>query len=140
MKKLFVLTASVCLLAGCALFQKQTNPAEVCQINKKDCWKVAQLLGQTKEVPADPNTASQEAWWNMPNGVKYENEALTKMGLTVTRYMMYRDGGSTLYVLNDEVSFATNRRLGENPEYGVTTVKFKDGRTFKYDADGKLIK
>lgn len=139
MKKLFALTASVCLLAGCALFQKQTDNTQVCKINKKDCWKVAKLLANTKEVPTNPETASEELWWNIPGGKKYENADLAKMGLTVTHYIMYRDGGSTIYVLNDEVSFATNRRLGENPEYGITTVRFKDGQTFKYDKDGNLM-
>jgi hypothetical protein len=140
MKKLFLFTLSVCVLAGCSLFQKQNAAADMCKINKKDCWEIAQLLPKTKDVPAHPETASEELWWNIPGGTKYENADLAKVGLTVTHYIMYRDGGSTVYVLNDEVSFSTNRRLGENPDYGVTTVRFKDGRTFKYDADGNLMK
>jgi len=138
MKKLLTLTLSVVLLGGCSVFQKKADDSTVCKIGTKDCREIAKLLPKTKDVPASPELAS-ELWWNIPGGVKYENEDLAKLGLTVTSYIMYRDGGSTVYVLNDEVAFSTNRRLGENPDYGVTTVRFKDGKTFKFDAEGNWI-
>ena len=55
---------------------------------------------------------------------------------------MFRDGGSTAYVLNDNVAIRTNRSIGMQgtPAYGQTTIKFKEtGKQFIYDSTGELV-
>lgn len=133
MKKIALLVVGVGLLAACSATQKE-DKANVCKIEGKDCWKVAQLVNKTKEVYSD--TETDNIW---QNNIKYENPDLEAMGLKVTFHTMYRDGGSTTTVINDNVAINVNRRLGPNPDYGNTTIKFKEsGKQFVFDPQGKL--
>lgn len=133
MKKIALLVVGVGLLAACSATQKE-DKANVCKIEGKDCWKVAQLVNKTKEVYSD--TETDNIW---QNNIKYENPDLEAMGLKVTFHTMYRDGGTTNTIINDNVSIKVNRRLGPNPEYGYTTIKFKEsGKQFVFDPQGKL--
>jgi hypothetical protein len=133
MKKIALLVVGVGLLAACSATQKE-DKGNVCKIEGKDCWKVAQLVNKTKEVYSD--TETDNIW---QNNIKYENPDLEAMGLKVTFHTMYRDGGSTTTVINDNVAINVNRRLGPNPDYGNTTVKFKEsGKQFVFDPQGKL--
>ncbi len=132
MKKITLFVVGIGFLAACASTQPR-DKGNVCQIEGKDCWKVVQLVGKTKEIPLENN---DNIW---QNAVKYENPDLEKMGLTVTQHIMYRDGGTTNTIINDNVAIRTNRRLGENPEYGYTTIIFKEsGKKFVFDPQGKL--
>ena len=131
MKKLALLVVGLGFLAACASTPK--NNGSACKIEGNDCWKVVQLVGKTKEVRLENN---DNIW---QNEVKYENPDLEKMGLTVTQHIMYRDGGTTNTIINDKVAIRTNRRLGENPEYGYTTITFKEGgKKFVFDPQGNL--
>jgi len=61
--------------------------------------------------------------------------------MKVTFFTMYRDGGSTQYVLDDEVAIHTNNSLAADiSQRGTKTVKFKNGPTFVYNPDGTLKK
>ena len=109
-----------------------------CKINGHDCWAVVQKLGQTKEIRTE-NPDKNNIW--APDIITYENKDLKDWGLKVTFYTMYRDGGSTLYVLNENIAMRTNRSIGMQgpPAYGQTTIKFKEtGKQFVYDSTGKL--
>ena len=113
--------------------------AQDCKINGHDCWAVVQKLGKTKEIRTE-NPDKDNIW--APDIITYENKDLKDWGITVTQYIMFRDGGSTLYVLNENVSIRVNRSLGmkNTPAYGQTTIKFKEtGKQFIYDFMGKLI-
>ena len=135
------------LLTACQSAEKQQTvvqkpaqvPQETCTVNGHDCWKVVKLLPQTKEVPGGGEQPAADDIWAQPK-VTYENAALKKLGLTVTSYTMYRDGGSTAYVVNDEVVFRTNRSIGMPEKHGFVTVKFKGGPTYTYNPQGVLQK
>ena len=119
--------------------KKPSETPDTCKINGHNCWDVVQKLGKTKEIRTE-NPDKTNIW--APDIVTYENPDLKAWGLTVTFYTMYRDGGSTDYVLNDNISIHTNRSLGMQgtPAYGQTTIKFKEtGKQFIYDFTGKLI-
>lgn len=138
MKKLTLIFVGV-VLVGCASTTSKQETASACQVKGHDCWQIAQLLDKTQEITLDTKTQQGENTWQ--NNVKYENPDLAAKGLTVTHHVMYRDGGSTLYVLDDQVAFFTNRRLGPNPQLGYTTVTFKDnGQKFVFDTKGKAVK
>ena len=120
-------------------------PAEqqaACTIKGYDCWDVAQKLSGTQEVrtPKENPTAEESLW--SPDVITYENPAIEALGMKVTFYTMYRDGGSKQYVLDDEVSVRTNNAIAApETEKGVTTVKFKNNDSiFKYASDGTLLK
>ena len=133
MKKLALLILGVGFLAACAGTQTK-NAGNVCKIEGNDCWKVAQLVNKTKEVYSD--TETDNIW---QNNIKYENPDLEAMGLKVTQHIMYRDGGTTNTIINNNVAITINRRLGPNPDYGYTTIKFKEsGKQFIFDPQGKL--
>ena len=117
--------------------QEKANKQE-CEINGHDCWAVVQKLGTTKEIRTE-NPDKNNLW--APDIITYENKDLQNWGLKVTFYTMYRDGGSTLYVLNENIAIRTNRSIGMQgtPAYGQTTVKFKEtSKQFIYDSTGKL--
>ena len=110
-----------------------------CKINGHDCWAVVQKLGKTKEICTE-NPDKDNIW--APDIITYENPDLKEWGITVTQYTMFRDGGSTIHVLNDNVSIHVNRSIGMQgtPAYGQTTIKFKEtGKQFIYDSTGELI-
>lgn len=151
MKKIILLLVGLAILSACGTSQNKTASAnktqpveitvptfpgvnEACTINGHDCWEVVQLLPQTQEFQ-EPNP--EDNIW-VPTLYRYENPALEAWGIKVHSYVMYRDGGSTQYTL-DDVGVLTNRRLGDNPQYGQVTLKFKDGRQYRYSAEGKRI-
>ena len=160
MKKTIILLLGVLFVSACAATPK-TNVEDVkeevkqvaeqqtaaaskeeldkdCKINGHDCWTVVQKLGKTKEIRTE-NPDKDNIW--VPDIITYENPDLKKWGITVTQYTMFRDGGSTAYVLNDNVAIRTNRSIGMQgtPAYGQTTIKFKEtGKQFIYDSTGKL--
>lgn len=122
----------------------------VCQINEHDCWEVVQLLKQTKTIQTpDPTEHPKEPW---PHFIyTYENPALQDWGITVTNYDMYKDGGSTYHILNNEVFIYTNRKIGSpRARMGAVTVRFKkdpksndpdfNGPMFQYTPQGHLVK
>ena len=112
-----------------------------CTIKGHDCWEVAQKLSGTKEVRTPKTNATEEEDLWSPDVITYENPEIEAMGMKVTFYTMYRDGGSTQYVLDDAVSIRTNNSLGADiSQRGSKTVKFKDGPTFVYSSDGTLQK
>lgn len=112
------------------LIAEQEQP---CAIKGYDCREVIAKLTLTTEEPANEEIANGETpYWNVPGGTKYVNPALDEMGMKITQYVMYRDGGTTQYVIDDNVGIHTNLRLGDNPDYGKVTVKFKDGDTFTF--------
>jgi len=138
MKKLFLLL-TVAALAGCASTAAKNQAPGICTINGNDCWQVAQLLNKTKEIKLETKQPKGEGAWE--NNVKYENPDLAARGLTVTQHTRYRDGGSTIYVINDQAAFFTNRRIGANKELGYTTVTFKDtDQKFVFDTKGKRVR
>ena len=111
-----------------------------CKIKGYACWDVIQKLGQTEEVRTPKENPTEEDLW-LPDNITYKNPALEAMGIKVTFYTMYRDGGSTQYVLDDEVAIRTNNAIAAPAEEkGTKTVKFKNGPTFKYAPDGTLLK
>lgn len=110
-----------------------------CKINGHDCWAVVQKLGKTKEIRTE-NPDKDNIW--VPDLVTYENKELQDWGITVTQYVMFRDGGSTNHILNENVSIRVNRSIGMQgtPAYGQTTIKFKEtGKQFIYDSMGKFL-
>lgn len=120
---------------------KAIAPAEKteCKINGHACWDVVQKLGKTKEIRTE-NPDKDNIW--APDILTYENPDLTAWGITVTYFVMYRDGGSTDHVLNENVSIRTNRSIGMQgtPAYGLTTIKFKEtGDQFIYDSMGHFM-
>lgn len=161
MKKFSIFLVMVLIVVGCAAApkadtkngkeevkqvaqQKATSSLKEevkqdCKINGHDCWVVVQKLGKTKEIRTE-NPDKNNIW--APDIVTYENPDLKKWGITVTQYTMFRDGGSTIHVLNENVSIRVNRSLGMQgtPAYGQTTVKFKEtGKQFIYNFTGKLV-
>lgn len=117
--------------------KKEVNQG--CKINGYDCWAVVQKLGKTKEIRTE-NPDKDNIWAS--DIITYENKDLKALGVIVTNYTMFRDGGSTIYVLNDNISIHTNRSLGMKgtPNYGLTTIKFKDtGKQFIYNFMGEFI-
>ena len=119
----------------------QKADANSCKIKGYDCWEVAQKLDGTLEVRAPKeNPTEEESLW-APDLVTYENPAIEALGMKITFYTMYRDGGSTQYVLDDEVSIRTNNSLAADAsQRGTKTIKFKNGPTFVYSPDGQLKK
>lgn len=161
MKKTIILLLGVLFVSACAATPKTnvedskeepkqvaqqetatTHKEEVdkdCKINGHDCWAVVQKLGKTKEIRTE-NPDKDNIW--VADIVTYENPDLKKWGITVTQYTMFRDGGSTIHVLNDNVSVRVNRSIGMQgtPAYGQTTIKFKEtGKQFIYDSTGELV-
>ncbi len=160
MKKVVMFLLGFLLVTGCASTQKanvEDAKAEVkqvakqepstaskevnkdCKINGHDCWAVVQKLGNTKEIRTE-NPDKDNIW--VPDLVTYENKELQDWGITVTQYVMFRDGGSTNHILNENVSIYVNRSIGMQgtPAYGHTTIKFKEtGKQFIYDFTGELI-
>ena len=161
MKRIIICLFGVLLVAACAATPKTnvedakaeakqvaeqetaTTPKEKvdkdCKINGHDCWAVVQKLGKTKEIRTE-NPDKDNIW--VPDIITYENKELKDWGITVSSYVMFRDGGSTAYVLNDNVAIRTNRSIGMQgtPAYGQTTIKFKEtGKQFIYDSTGELV-
>lgn len=165
MKKFIVFLAAVLFTVGCSktnnttsveeefakqitqqqTTQQQTAPApkkeidKDCKINGHACWDVVQKLAKTKEIRTE-NPDKDNIW--APDIITYENPDLKKWGITVTQYTMFRDGGSTIHVLNDNISIRINRSLGlkGTPSYGLTTIKFKEtGKQFIYDFMGEFV-
>ena len=161
MKKTIILLLGVLFVSACAATPKTnvedvkeevkqvaqqqtaTTPKEEvdkdCKINGHDCWAVVQKLGKTKEIRTE-NPDKDNIW--VADIVTYENPDLKKWGITVTQYTMFRDGGSTIHVLNDNVSVRVNRSIGMQgtPAYGQTTIKFKEtGKQFIYAFTGDLL-
>ena len=160
MKRIIICLFGVLLVAACAATpktsveeakedakqvaeQKPAAPKEEvnkdCKINGHDCWAVVQKLGKTKEIRTE-NPDKDNIW--APDIITYENPDLKEWGITVSSYVMFRDGGSTAYVLNDNVAIRTNRSIGMQgtPAYGQTTIKFKEtGKQFIYDSTGELV-
>lgn len=137
MKKITLFILAGILVSACASAQHQTAGND-CTIQGKTCLEIAQLLSKTEEIALDTVENQGE---DVSHPVKYNNPDLAAMNLEVTHHMMYRDGGSTIDVLNDNISFFTNRRLGPNPQRGYLTVTFKEsGKKFIFDEKGKLVK
>ena len=88
-----------------------------CQIGKNKCWDVLKLFSLTAEETKETR-----------------DEKLKKMGLSVTRFIMYRDGGSMDYELSDGTSFHINNSLWDRS--GDFTVKLADGTVIMYDSHG----
>lgn len=138
MKKIFLLFVAVALV-GCASTTSKKQTSSACKVKGHDCWQVAQLLDKTQEITLDTKTQQGEGTWK--NNVKYENPDLAAKGITVTQYVVYRDGGSTVHILDEEVAIFTNRRLGKNPQRGYVTVTFKEtGEKFLFNEKGKPVK
>ena len=117
----------------------QANKSTDCQISGHTCWDVVQKLANTKEIRTD-NPDKNDIW--VPDIITYENPDLQAWGITVSQHIMYRDGGTTNTILNDNVSIRTNRSIGVQgtPAYGLTTIKFKEtGDQFVYDSTGHCI-
>ena len=120
---------------------KATTPSKSsdCKINGHACWDVVQKLGETKEIRTE-NPDKDNIW--APDIITYENPSLKAWGITVNQHIMYRDGGSTSTILNENVSIRTNRSIGmqNTPAYGMTTIKFKDTEEqFIYDSMGHFM-
>lgn len=162
MKKILLLVAAIGLLAACATQSKEEqaetalleDPVQTvqeahaiqaaqpvsnkdCKINGHDCWEVVQKLGKTKEIHTE-NLDKNDIW--APDEVAYENPELAAWDIKVTFYTMYRDGGSTNYILDEKISIHTNHALGAKERDGEVTVQFKDGRKFAYNPDGTPTK
>ncbi len=139
MKKLVFACVSIILLAACSSKEQPLSQTQQdlppCTINGHGCWEVVQKLAQTQiTYPDGPETTN----WKMKN---FENPALQAWGITVTQYVMFKDGGSTIHTLNDDaVSIRTNRKIGSpREEMGAVTLTFKDGSQFKYNRSGKRM-
>ena len=114
----------------------QTDAA--CSYKGHNCWEIVALLGNTKEIRTPKENPTPEDLWT-PDIITYENPALKELGMQVTFYTMYRDGGSTRYIIDDNMSVYTNNSIGADAsQRGTKTIKFKDGRKFIYDPDGTL--
>lgn len=139
MKKLVFACVSIILLAACSSKEQPLSQTQQdlppCTINGHGCWEVVQKLAQTQiTYPDGPETTNRK----MKN---FENPALQAWGITVTQYVMFKDGGSTIHTLNDDaVSIRTNRKIGSpREEMGAITLTFKDGSQFKYNRSGKRM-
>ena len=103
---------------------QRTAPEKVnkraCKIGGHNCWDVLKLFSLTA-----PETKEQR------------DEKLKKMGLSVTNFIMYRDGGSMDYELSDGTRFHINNSLWDRS--GNMTVKLTDGNTILYDAYGYQV-
>jgi hypothetical protein len=139
MKKLVFACVSIILLAACSSKEQPLSQTQQdlppCTINGHGCWEVVQKLAQTQiTYPDGPETTNRK----MKN---FENPALQAWGITVTQYVMFKDGGSTIHTLNDDaVSIRTNRKIGSpREEMGAVTLTFKDGSQFKYNRSGKRM-
>ncbi len=139
MKKLVLACVSIILLAACSSKEQPLSQTQQdlppCTINGHGCWEVVQKLAQTQiTYPDGPETTNRK----MKN---FENPALQAWGITVTQYVMFKDGGSTIHTLNDDaVSIRTNRKIGSpREEMGAVTLTFKDGSQFKYNRSGKRM-
>lgn len=139
MKKLVFACVSIILLAACSSKEHPLSQTQQdlppCTINGHGCWEVVQKLAQTQiTYPDGPETTNRK----MKN---FENPALQAWGITVTQYVMFKDGGSTIHTLNDDaVSIRTNRKIGSpREEMGAVTLTFKDGSQFKYNRSGKRM-
>jgi len=155
MKKMILVLVGIGFLVACSgkeSPQKETSATPVqsaCQINGHDCWDVVQLVKQTKTIQTEDTTPHPHEPW--PHYTyTYENPALQNWGITVTDYDMFKDGGSTIYILNDSIAVHTNRKIGSpRAQMGAVTVRFRnnpksdnpefDGPTFKYTPQGHLI-
>ena len=158
MKKIIALCALGLLLAACSdtpgelkpykIHSKKYNqknalasvsaPLAPCLINGHACWEVVQKTKNTKqiELPA-PKTQETPDTWFEPVKYRYENPELKAWGLDVTFYTLYRDGGSTTYILNDAIYIHTNRAIN-HPLQGYVTIKFKDGTYYLFDPAGNV--
>lgn len=170
MKKLVLLLAATILFTACATKEEpqttavksapviekpevtqpatpETTPAKAtapitksdCKINNHDCWEVVQKLGKTKEIRTE-NPDKDNIW--APDIITYENPDLKAWGITVNQHIMYRDGGSTSTILNENVAIRTNRSIGmqNTLAYGLTTIQFKEtGDQFIYDSMGHFM-
>lgn len=139
MKNLVLACVSIILLAACSSKEQPLSQTQQdlppCTINGHGCWEVVQKLAQTQiTYPDGPETTNRK----MKN---FENPALQAWGITVTQYVMFKDGGSTIHTLNDDaVSIRTNRKIGSpREEMGAITLTFKDGSQFKYNRSGKRM-
>ncbi len=139
MKNLVLACVSIILLAACSSKEQPLSQTQQdlppCTINGHGCWEVVQKLAQTQiTYPDGPETTNRK----MKN---FENPALQAWGITVTQYVMFKDGGSTIHTLNDDaVSIRTNRKIGSpREEMGAVTLTFKDGSQFKYNRSGKRM-
>lgn len=138
MKKIALLFVAFALV-GCASATSKKETTSACKVKGHDCWQIAQLLSKTNEIQLEGTEEQGENIWKHP--VRYENSDLSAMDITVTQHIMYRDGGSTVDILDDQVAFFTNRRLGRNPQLGYVTVTFKEtGEKFVFNEKGKLVK
>ncbi len=155
MKKLILAVISMGFLFACSGKEEPTVAATQetfppCFINGHDCWEVVQLLKQTKTIQnQDPTEYPQQPW---PHFIyTYENPALQAWGITITKYDIFRDGGSTVYLLNDgSIAVGTSRKITlPRGEMGAVTIRFKsdpesanpefDGPSFKYNSQGKRV-
>ena len=139
MKKLVFACVSIILLAACSSKEQPLSQTQQdlppCTINGHGCWEVVQKLAQTQiTYPDGPETTNRKT-------KNFENPALQAWGITVTQYVMFKDGGSTIHTLNDDaVSIRTNRKIGSpREEMGAVTLTFKDGSQFKYNRSGKRM-
>jgi len=136
MKKLILVLASISFFFACSGKEEPRADTQMpCTIKGHDCWEVVQKLAQTQiTYPDGPETTDRK----MKN---FGNPALQAWGITVTQYVMFKDGGSTIHTLNDDaVSIRTNRKIGSpRGEMGAVTLKFKDGSQFKYNRFGKRM-
>lgn len=155
MKNLVLACVSIILLAACSSKEQPLSQTQQdlppCTINGHGCWEVVQLLKQTKIIQnEDPADHPQEPW---PHYIyTYENPALQNWGITIDKYDMFKDGGSTIYILNGgSIAVRTNRKIGSpRAQMGAVTVRFKkdpqstnpefDGPAFQYTPQGNLVK
>ena len=143
MKKGMLVLVGLVFLVACSGKEEQTakvpNAQANCTINGHTCWEVIQLLGQTKIIQNQDTTEHpQEPWTHYI--YTYENPALQDWGINVTNYDMYKDGGSTIHTLNNDVTIYTNRQIGSpRSAMGEVTVTFKDNTQYKFDRNGKPL-
>ena len=88
--RLACLVSGILLLTGC----NSVRPTQDCTINGQDCWKVAQLLENTKRIPIEPSDVEQAA--QRPPTAMYKNPDLTALGIKVVAGDLFQDGGSTM--------------------------------------------
>ena len=88
-----------------------------CKIGGYNCWDVLKLFSLTAE-----GTKEQR------------DEKLKKMGLSVTNFITYRDGGSMDYELSDGTRFHIKNSLWDRS--GDMIVQLTNGNIIYYDAQG----
>lgn len=143
MKKLVFACVSIILLAACSSKEQPLSQTQQdlppCTINGHGCWEVVQKLAQTQiTYPDGPETTNRK----MKN---FENPALQAWGITVTQYVMFKDGGSKVYYISctektcPQIKIFKDHKFG-SPEYGFVTIIWPDDTEQKFDPKGNPVK